>query len=111
MQRGLPECLDSVGSWCTSISVTIGDPCGRAGAVHMTDSHCFYLNLSYNDTRDAGTERLSGVLGQCASLTYLNFSDNNIGSDGKGRLRASWCCQTSGLVLEVEDEDEDEDEV
>ena len=50
------------------------------------------------------------MLGQCSSLAYLNLSGNHIDAGVAKRLRASWRCQASGLVLEDEDEDEDEDE-
>jgi hypothetical protein len=39
------------------------------------------------------------VLGQCPALAYLNLQSNGIEAVGKGRLRASWRGQASGLVL------------
>jgi hypothetical protein len=48
---------------------------------------------------DAGTERPTGVLPQCAALTHLNLRWNDIEAVGKGKLRASWLGQATGLVL------------
>ncbi len=56
------------------------------------------------------------MLRQCPALADLNLCFNNIGAVGGRRLRASWCGQASGLVLDEtytddeEDEDEDEDD-
>ena len=47
------------------------------------------------------SERLAGVLGQCAALAHLNLCGNGIGTVEGGRLRASWCDQVSGLLLFV----------
>ncbi len=46
-----------------------------------------------------GAERLAGVPAQCPALAYLDLSYNDIEAVGKGRLRASWRGQASGLVL------------
>jgi len=37
-----------------------------------------HLDLSYNDITAAGAENLAGVLGQCASLTVLNLDYNSL---------------------------------
>ncbi len=51
------------------------------------------------------------MLAQCTALAHLDLYENDIGVVGGGSLRASWCGQTSVLLLEeYEDEDEDEDE-
>jgi Ran GTPase-activating protein (RanGAP) involved in mRNA processing and transport len=86
-----------------------------------------HLNLSGNFIKDEGAERFAGVLGQCSALTHLNLGDNrvgdagaeslarvlgrctalaqldlyanDIGAVGEGRVRASWCGQSSGLAF------------
>jgi Ran GTPase-activating protein (RanGAP) involved in mRNA processing and transport len=58
-----------------------------------------HLNLSWNLIRAGGAESLAGVLAQCAALAHLNLCANDIGTVGRGRLRASWGGQASGLVL------------
>ena len=57
------------------------------------------LHLSHNGIGPDGAESLAGVLGQCTALAHLNLQRNGIEAVGKGRLRASWCGQASGLVL------------
>jgi hypothetical protein len=75
-----------------------------------------HLNLCDNSIGNAGAGSLAGVLAQCAALAHLDLRHNNIGAVGGRRLRASWCGQASGLVLDEtytddeEDEDEDEDD-
>jgi hypothetical protein len=39
------------------------------------------------------------VLAQCPALAHLDLQCNGIEAVGKGRLRASWRGQASGLVL------------
>jgi hypothetical protein len=36
---------------------------------------------------------------QCPALAHLDLTGNDIGAVGKGRLRASWRGQASGLWL------------
>ncbi len=57
------------------------------------------LKLSCNKIETAGAESLARVLAQCPALAHLNISTNSICAVGKGRLRASWRGQASGLVL------------
>ena len=58
-----------------------------------------HLDLSGNsDFRAAWPESLAAVLGQCRELVHLNLSGNDIKEVGKERLRASWRGQASGLV-------------
>jgi hypothetical protein len=58
-----------------------------------------YLNLSRNWISDDGAESLAGVLAQCRALAHLNLEHNGIEAVGRGRLRASWSGQASGLFL------------
>jgi Ran GTPase-activating protein (RanGAP) involved in mRNA processing and transport len=58
-----------------------------------------HLNLRYNQIGPGGAESIAGVLAQCTALTHLNLWNNGIGAVGKGRLRASWRGQASGLLL------------
>ncbi len=58
-----------------------------------------HLNLSDNRICEGGAESLAGVLAQCPALAYLNLLSNDMGTVGKGRLRASWRGQDSGLRL------------
>ena len=46
--------------------------------------------------------QLAAVLGQCASLTHLDLSANNIGDEGAGRLAAGLgqCASLAYLNLE-----------
>ena len=104
------ESLAGVLGQCTALThLNLGyNRIGNAGAERLTGAlaQCTalaHLDLSYSDIRDAGAEFLAGLLGQYASLAYLNLSCNNIGAGGKGRLRASWRCEASGLVLPFKD--------
>jgi Leucine-rich repeat (LRR) protein len=58
-----------------------------------------HLNLSDNRICEGCAESLAGVLAQCPALAYLNLLSNDMGTVGKGRLRASWRGQDSGLRL------------
>ena len=58
-----------------------------------------HLNLNGNKIGEEGAERLARVLGQCLPLAHLDFRGYDIGTVGKERLRASWRGQASGLVL------------
>ena len=48
--------------------------------------HPPHLNLSINNLGTEGVGILAGVLGQCASLTYLGLRDNDIGDERAERL-------------------------
>ena len=48
---------------------------------------------------DDGANSLAGVLGQCTALAHLDLSDNELGVVGRGKVRASWGGQASGLLL------------
>jgi hypothetical protein len=67
-----------------------------AGLQSATLAHFF---LGTNQIGDNGAEFLAAVLGQCTALAHLDLCDNDIGTVGRGRLRASWRGQASGLVL------------
>jgi hypothetical protein len=67
-----------------------------------------HLNLGGNQIGPAGAESLARVLVRCTALAHLNLRYNDISAAGRGRLRASWRGQTSGLLLEEVYEDEDE---
>jgi Ran GTPase-activating protein (RanGAP) involved in mRNA processing and transport len=58
-----------------------------------------HLDLSRNGIGEERAESFAGVLEQCPALAHLNFQDNGIEDVRKGRLRASWRGQASGLVL------------
>ena len=64
-----------------------------------------HLNLNGNKIGASGAERLTGVLSQCPALARLELWGNDICAVEKGRLRGSWCGQTSGLVLWTPDTD------
>jgi Ran GTPase-activating protein (RanGAP) involved in mRNA processing and transport len=57
-----------------------------------------HLDLWNNDIGPDGAESLAGVLAQCTALAHLNLSLNGIKDVGKGRLRALWRGQASGLT-------------
>ena len=57
----------------------------------------FVLSLPDNEIGDAGAESFAGVLAQCPALAHLYV--RGYGTVGKGRSRASWRGQASGLVL------------
>jgi hypothetical protein len=62
-----------------------------------------HLDLRCNDIGAAGAESLAGVLAQCTALAHLNLYNpkplNGIKDVRKGRLRALWRGQVSGLLL------------
>ena len=51
-----------------------------------------YLGLRYNDIVDKSAGRLTGVLGQCASLADINLSEayRNIGAEVASWLAGCW---------------------
>jgi hypothetical protein len=53
---------------------------------------------------------LAGGLAQCPVLDQLYLGYNDIGTVGKGRLRASWYGRASALWLEDEEDVEEEEE-
>ena len=56
------------------------------------------LNLSFNDIGTEGAGSLAGVLGQCSSLAMLKLGDNDIGYAG-ARSLAGVLGQCSSLVM------------
>jgi hypothetical protein len=81
-----------------------GNQIGPAGAGSLAEvlpqcTALAVLELCDNQIGADGAEFLAGVLGQCTALADLNLSGNGIDAVGKGRLRASWRGQPSGLFL------------
>jgi hypothetical protein len=111
------ESLAGVMAQCQALaSLNLGyNRIGPAGAERLAGvlGQCpalAHLDLSYNDIGAAGAESLAGVLAQCTALAHLDLQYNGIGTVGKGRLRASWRGQATGIVFVEEEDDDDEDE-